>query len=156
MAVKKGEIGIDLGTGVQAKVEAGMLIVKGPKGEVKRNVSHPRLDVEVTEGKVKVSSEGKSLSEKRLCCTYRAHVRNMVKGVKEGHEYLIKICSSHFPMNVSISNGQLVVKNFLGDILEGKINALILCFFLYSRKQSHFKFKSQNVNFCNAFLNCFL
>ncbi|MBS3135344.1 50S ribosomal protein L6 [Candidatus Woesearchaeota archaeon] len=115
MAVKKGEIGIDLGTGVQAKVEAGMLIVKGPKGEVKRNVSHPRLDVEVTEGKVKVSSEGKSLSEKRLCCTYRAHVRNMVKGVKEGHEYLIKICSSHFPMNVSISNGQLVVKNFLGE-----------------------------------------
>ena len=68
--------------------------------------------------------------------TYRAHVKNLIKGVNEKFVYKLKICSSHFPMNVSISNNQFIVKNFLGeksprmmnikDDVEVKINGDII------------------------------
>ena len=39
----------------------------------------------------------------------------MAKGVLEGYKYTLKICSGHFPMNVSVGGGQLIVKNFFGE-----------------------------------------
>ena len=39
----------------------------------------------------------------------------MIKGSNEGHVYELKICSGHFPMNVSIQGKELVVKNFIGE-----------------------------------------
>jgi len=39
----------------------------------------------------------------------------MIKGVTEGIIYKLKICSSHFPMNVTVSTKEVSVKNFLGE-----------------------------------------
>ena len=39
----------------------------------------------------------------------------MLSGVKDGHKYVLKICAGHFPMNISMSGNQLIVKNFLGE-----------------------------------------
>jgi len=47
--------------------------------------------------------------------TLKAHIYNMIKGVTEGHEYKLKICSGHFPMNVSLNGDVFTVKNFLGE-----------------------------------------
>ena len=47
--------------------------------------------------------------------TIKAHVKNMIKGVTEGHRYILKICSGHFPMSVSVSNNEIQIKNFLGE-----------------------------------------
>ena len=47
--------------------------------------------------------------------TFVAHVKNLLKGVKDKFLYKLKICSSHFPMNVSLSGKNLVIKNFLGE-----------------------------------------
>jgi len=39
----------------------------------------------------------------------------MIKGSSQNHVYTMKICSGHFPMNVSVSNNKLSVKNFFGE-----------------------------------------
>ena len=53
--------------------------------------------------------------EKKLIGTFVAHIKNMIQGVQSPFVYKLKICSSHFPMSVSVSNNELVVKNFLGE-----------------------------------------
>ena len=45
----------------------------------------------------------------------------MVNGVTKGHVYRMKICSGHFPMNVSIAGGEFVIKNFLGEKVPRKL-----------------------------------
>ena len=53
--------------------------------------------------------------KKKLINSYAAHVKNMIKGGLEGHKYMLKICSGHFPMNVSVNKNEFTVKNFLGE-----------------------------------------
>ena len=48
-------------------------------------------------------------------------MKNMVKGVVEPFQYKVKICSGHFPMNVSMSGQELIVKNFLGEAVPRRI-----------------------------------
>ena len=53
--------------------------------------------------------------------TFTAHIKNLVKGVTEGHMYKLKICSGHFPMNVSVTGNEFIVKNFIGEKVPRKV-----------------------------------
>ena len=113
---KKGiEVMIKLPEKVEARIDAAMLIIKGPKGESKKDISNPQLNFEIKENSINISAKRSTKREKKIVHTYEAHVKNMAKGVTEGHEYILKICSDHFPMNVSVNNNQLIIKNFLGE-----------------------------------------
>lgn len=115
-AEKKGiRVIIKLLDRVEAKMENNLLILKGTKGEISKNVSRPELSFLLEEGTIIISSLKSAKREKKLIYTYAAHVKNMIKGITEGHEYILKICSSHFPMNVAVNNNQLIIKNFLGE-----------------------------------------
>ncbi|MCK5107241.1 MAG: 50S ribosomal protein L6 [Nanoarchaeota archaeon] len=117
MAEKKYNIitEIAIPEGTQITFENDMLKVKGSKGDVERNLKNPLVKLEVKEGKVILSSIKFTKREKKLSGTFKAHVNNMIRGSNEQHIYKLKICSSHFPMNVSMGNGELVVKNFFGE-----------------------------------------
>jgi large subunit ribosomal protein L6 len=100
---------------VTAEVAGSLVRIKGPKGAVERRFK---------EKSIVISKEGdfiviKALNSKRKCkrvmSTTTAHIKNMIKGASEGYEYRLKICSSHFPMNVSVSGKDIIVKNFLGE-----------------------------------------
>lgn len=98
------------------------LTFKGPKGEVSKKIFDPSVKIEVTPEKIILSPNKKATKrEAKLIKTFVAHINNMVKGVTEGHTYKLKICSGHFPMNVSISNNEFVVKNFIGEKVPRKI-----------------------------------
>lgn len=101
--------------GITVTVEQGLISVKGPKGEVQRDFRDPGVSISSKEGSIVFHSKDATRREKKRLYTYRAHVRNMLRGVQEGHTYQVKICSGHFPMNVSVQNGKMVVKNFLGE-----------------------------------------
>ncbi len=109
------QLEIELKDGVTANLEGTLLKVKGPKGEVERDFAHPRINVAVEGSKIVLKSAKATKREKTILGSYNAHMKNMVKGVVEPFQYKVKICSGHFPMNVSMSGQELIVKNFLGE-----------------------------------------
>jgi large subunit ribosomal protein L6 len=112
---------VTLPEGISASYEGGVLTVKGPKGEVTRVLRNPKLKITTSSESVTFDMATYSKNEKKVLHTFRAHIRNMFKGVTEGHEYKLKICSGHFPMNVSMKGNQLEVKNFIGEAVPRRL-----------------------------------
>jgi large subunit ribosomal protein L6 len=106
---------VALPEGVSVKVESGLITVTGPKGETSRKLLHPRIQILASSEGVEFFAEKFTKVEKKLMKTYVAHVKNLFKGVTQGHEYKLKICSGHFPMNVSLKGNKFEVKNFIGE-----------------------------------------
>jgi len=102
-------------SGVTASYANGLLSIKGPKGEVVRKMVDPELKISVERNKFRISREMASRRHKRVINTFIAHVNNMIAGVQQPYQYRLKVCSGHFPMNVSVSGEQFIIKNFLGE-----------------------------------------
>ena len=101
--------------GVSASIENAMLTVKGKQGEISRDFAHPLISVTLDGSDILVACEKATKREKCQIGTFNAHIKNMVNGVQKKFTYTLKICSSHFPMNVAVSGQTLTVKNFLGE-----------------------------------------
>ncbi|MFQ5474480.1 MAG: 50S ribosomal protein L6 [Candidatus Nanoarchaeia archaeon] len=106
---------MEIPEGVQVNVDGFVINVKGPKGEVKRSLASRKVSFDVKGNTVVFTSDRPTKREKKLLLTFVAHLRNMIKGVTQGHRYELKICSGHFPMSVASRNNQFIVKNFLGE-----------------------------------------
>src|SRR3989338_4230770 len=106
--------------GITAVVAGYSLTVKGPKGEVIKTFINPKIKISVENEKVVLFSPQATKREKTVMRSFESHIKNMVEGVQEPHIYKLKICSSHFPMNVSISGKDFQVKNFLGKSVPQK------------------------------------
>ncbi|MBS3169102.1 50S ribosomal protein L6 [Candidatus Woesearchaeota archaeon] len=111
---------IAFGAGVSATLNGEMLTVKGPKGEVSRSFRSPSITTTINQGKIVLQVKKGTKREKTMIGTFEAHIANMIKGVQEHHTYKLKICSSHFPMNVSVVGKELLIKNFLGEAVPRK------------------------------------
>jgi len=108
--------------GVEVNVDKGIVNVKGPKGTVVKKLLAPKINIAVKEKEIVVEAKNATKREKKMAGTFRAHIKNMIKGVTENFNYKLKICSSHFPINVNIENKQFVVKNFLGEAVPRTLN----------------------------------
>lgn len=106
--------------GVHITLNSGVFHVKGPKGEVSRKMVNPKVTSEIKEGCVIFSAKKATKREKRMIGTFSAHLNQMIIGVVRGHEYKLKVCSSHFPMTAEVSGKEFVVKNFLGEHIPRK------------------------------------
>jgi large subunit ribosomal protein L6 len=106
---------IKLPKGVNVEITKDMIKFKGPKGEVKRNFSHPRLKIGKGKESVIVSVKLPDKKEKALFGTWCAHIRNMAKGVTDGFEYRMKIVYAHLPIKASVKGDLLMIENFLGE-----------------------------------------
>jgi large subunit ribosomal protein L6 len=106
---------VPIPSGVSATMQGMVLAVKGPKGENHRAVATKRVLVKVEGSNIVVSAKNVTKNDKRILQTNTAHIRNMVRGVAQGHVYKLKICSGHFPMSVAIKGDLFEVKNFIGE-----------------------------------------
>lgn len=106
---------VEIPENVQVKLEKGIFEVSGEKGSINKKMSNPKMKIEVKDKTIIFEAKNATQREKKLINTYKAHLKNMFKGVIEGYVYKLRICASHFPMNVSIENGKFVVKNFIGE-----------------------------------------
>jgi large subunit ribosomal protein L6 len=113
---------VELPEGISCLIEINKLTIKGPKGENIRVFQDPKVNIETKENKIFLVANPGTKKEKTKIGSFKAHVKNMIKGVNEPFIYKLKICSGHFPMNVSISGEKFIVKNFLGEKVPRQIN----------------------------------
>lgn len=111
---------IVLEEGVQAELVDSTLKLKGAQGEIERVFLHPKVSLKLEPGKIILQAVKATKREKKIIGSFEAHIKNMLKGIKETHIYKLKICSGHFPMNVSVSGNELIIKNFLGESVPRK------------------------------------
>jgi large subunit ribosomal protein L6 len=106
---------IEITEGVTATQVENAMILKGPMGEVVREIKDPAVKIIIEGKKIILKSTKATKREKKRLHTFAAHINNMLTGVIKKHAYELKICSAHFPMNASVSGNQFVIKNFLGE-----------------------------------------
>ena len=75
---------------VEVKLEGGLLTVKGPKGELKRQV-HPKVQVDMDGDEISVSVAERSRESRSLHGLFAVLIKNMVTGVTEGFERVLEI-----------------------------------------------------------------
>jgi large subunit ribosomal protein L6 len=112
---KQFEQAITIPEGVQIRKDGKFIFVKGAHGEISKEMNFRKLKTESKDGKFIISHASSTRNEKRMINTITAHVKNMIKGVKDKFEYKLKVCSSHFPINVEIKGNEVFIKNFLGE-----------------------------------------
>src|SRR3989344_5743070 len=104
---------VNIPAGVTVTVDQlGMVSCKGPKGEASKMLRNPLVDFTVEGDAVVFKTKRTTLRDKKMLYTVSAHVQNLVKGVTEGFTYKLKICSGHFPMNVSMKGKDFIVESF--------------------------------------------
>lgn len=108
---------IEIPEGTEVKIEKGLVSIKGSKGDVIRKLLNPKIQISKEEKKIVLSAKKASKREKTMIGTFKAHIKNMLKGANDGCIYRLKICSSHFPMSVSVKDDEFSVQNFLGETI---------------------------------------
>ena len=107
---------IEIPEKVEVKLEGNTLSAKGPKGAMSKLLGHPKITLAVNGSVVSIScSHSPHRKEKALVGTYKAHIRNMIRGVTTGYETKMKTVFSHFPIKNSVEGNELIIQNFLGE-----------------------------------------
>ena len=109
------ETRLQIPTEVSAEVDHLELTVEGPNGSVTRRLWYPDVTVTVEDSEVVIRSDADDAETVSTIGTFESHVENMFHGVTEGWEYEMEIFYSHFPMQVSVQDDEIVVENFLGE-----------------------------------------
>lgn len=85
-----GKQPITIPEGVEIKIDSDLVIVKGPKGELKNQI-RPEIKVEIKNKKINLKPVTFHKGTQALWGTYRSLISNMVNGVTKGFEKILKI-----------------------------------------------------------------
>jgi large subunit ribosomal protein L6 len=101
---------------VTAEVDHLDLTVEGPEGSVTRRLWYPDVSVSVEDGEVVIERpDDADRQTEATVGTFEAHIDNMLHGVTDGWEYEMEVFYAHFPMDVAVQDGEVVIENFLGE-----------------------------------------
>lgn len=114
---------MDIPEGIEIKIKAKIIEVKGPRGTLTRNFKHLNLDFqlitdeETGKQKLKVDAWFGSRKTTAAIRTALSHVSNLITGVTQGFRYKMRFVYAHFPINASITNNNsaIEIRNFLGE-----------------------------------------
>lgn len=109
---------IEIPQGLEIEVKDNEIFARKENNEIRRRFR--RVLVGKEGDKIIIKIKGETKREKKQINTTVAHIKNMIKGAGEKFVYKLQICSVHFPMNVSIREDNVVIKNFLGEAKERK------------------------------------
>ncbi|KAK4052663.1 60S ribosomal protein L9B [Microbotryomycetes sp. JL201] len=112
--------------GVTVAVKARVITVTGPRGTLQKNAQHANMSIRVL---APAANAPKQVSKVRLVVwhggrkhlatlrTIRSLIENMIKGVRYGFLYKMRLVYAHFPINVIINDAKdaVEIRNFLGE-----------------------------------------
>jgi len=104
--------------GVSVTASKRRIIVRGPRGILRRAFRHLSIDIHVVDPKtVKVEKWFGTKKENAAVRTVCSHIENMITGVTKGYQYKMRSVYAHFPINcvTSEANSLIEVRNFLGE-----------------------------------------
>ncbi|SHO75864.1 Similar to S.cerevisiae protein RPL9A (Ribosomal 60S subunit protein L9A) [Malassezia sympodialis ATCC 42132] len=115
------DLDLDIPENVTVQIDSRIITVKGPRGELQKNLRHMAMDIRLVTG-----PKGSKLKfivwhggRKHLAClrTAKAAVANMIKGVTVGFQYKMRAVYAHFPINLIIAGDKksVEIRNFLGE-----------------------------------------
>ena len=105
-----GKLAISIPESVTVNPENRTLVVKGPKGELRKTL--PKEIGVIFDDKnkeIRVEVKGKGKQAKSLHGTYRALIANMVKGVSEGWIKVLELVGTGYRVEASGNNLSLLV-----------------------------------------------
>ncbi len=106
---------VELPEDVDAEYQDGVLTLSRNGTEVEKTLDHARVQVEVEDGEVVISTEADKRNVTSIVHTFKSHTQNMVEGLENPHEYKLKAVYAHFPMTVKQQGDKVVVENFMGE-----------------------------------------
>ena len=115
MKIKEIVKKVKIPEGVSFEMNGNIMKISGPKGIIGKKNLEKNIEIKKEGGFVIVRSLKVNKKGKRSAGTLFSIIRNCLRGVQEGYEYKLKICSGHFPMNVSVTGKEIIIKNFLGE-----------------------------------------
>jgi len=107
--------------GVTVTLTEESMTVKGPEGEITKNINFGRLEAKLENSTFTIKDKKATKTEKKMMHTIVAHLNNMIKGVQEKFVYELKICYGHFPFTVEKNGNKAIVKNFLGEKVNREV-----------------------------------
>jgi large subunit ribosomal protein L6 len=89
--------------GVSVKTAGNLISVKGPKGELERDI-HPNMKVQVSENEVSVSRSDDTKVNKSLHGLTRSLIQNMMTGVSETYKKTLEVVGVGYKAEMKGSN----------------------------------------------------
>lgn len=113
---------IEIPQDLEVEVENNEVIAKKENNEIRRKF--PKIEVVKEENKIVIKAKKSTKRERKQVNTIVAHIKNIFQGLQEKFVYRLQICSIHFPMNVSVKDREVIIRNFLGETKERKAKIL--------------------------------
>lgn len=111
---------IKLPEGIEAALNDYVITVKGPKGESSKKLKSNLASIEIKGKEIIIKSPKDNRRGKTMVNTFKAHIKNLIKGVNNGYEARLRICYAHFPINVKIEGNTFIIENFGGEKIPRK------------------------------------
>jgi len=117
---------VNIPDNVTAKVQARIITITGPRGELVRDLHHISMDIRLVKKQIHLAVwQG---VRKHVAClrTIKSSIENMIKGVTQGFLYKMRLVYAHFPINCIIQDeGRSVeIRNFLGEKIVRHVKML--------------------------------
>lgn len=117
-----GQRFLDIPEGVDVQCKARTVTVTGPRGTLTRSFKHVNLDLTmVSASKLRIDLWFGTRKQTATIRTISTHIKNMCIGVTQGYLYKMRFVYSHFPINVTVNQRTVEIRNFLGDKLVRRV-----------------------------------
>ncbi|MDD5473473.1 MAG: 50S ribosomal protein L6 [Candidatus Methanoperedens sp.] len=115
---------IGIPEGVNVTVDKMDVSVSGPQGQLKRELWYPGITIKKVDSEVVVETDMSRREQLAMLGTFESHLKNMITGVSQGYEYIMKVVYSHFPIQLKAEGKQVLIGNFLGEKKARKANIM--------------------------------
>ncbi|KAM9688922.1 large ribosomal subunit protein uL6-like [Trichechus inunguis] len=111
---------VDIPDNIDITLKGHTVIVKRPRGILRRNFGHIIVELSLLGKKKKTLHFDKwwgNRNELATVCTIGSHIMTMINGVTLGFCYKMRSVYAHFPINIVIQEGRsfVEIRSFLGE-----------------------------------------
>jgi large subunit ribosomal protein L6 len=103
---------------IVVEIDNMRITVKGPKGELSKDFDSPLFNRMISiekNAEILINSNSDNRKIRAMVGTIYSHINNMILGVTIGFRYKMKVFYSHFPMSITVRDGSVEIRNFLGE-----------------------------------------